>query len=552
MPAPGRRPAVALFTVALIGYTVVGIVLALRYNLIEGDAASRVANAGYVLYSRHPHVSAVGFVWNPLPSLMEVPILQLSTLWPELKTYALAGVFQSAAFMAGAVVLVRRIAVDRRVGGAWRWIAVSCFALHPMIVMYGGSGMSEAAELFFALWAVRRLLLWVELRRAGDLAWTGIALGLGYLARYEFIPAAAGAAALVGVLAYIRAASSARWQTSLLSVLIVVYPITMAFVAWALIGWLISGDLFAQLWSPYGNDSLVAEFAERGPRQAETVSPWMLGARMLGMQPFAVIATALAVATALVRRRAEHLVAPAIIVPVLLFVVWGQYSATTFGWFRYYMLAVPLVVCVALVLWTAPADATGGGEDHRLGSARLGAALLSLSLIVGFPVTTAAMFDERLGNQQLRSGLLSIVDPERHPADERGHRRVMLDDRSVAEYFDRRHLADGSVLMDSVLTWGIWLASDNPRQFVITSDYDFTAALNRPWQYKIQYIVVSNPTLTDSDAVNRRYPQLWETGAGIGDLVYSVSGAAGDERFRVYRVLPQPEPSSTGLSQPGR
>ena len=38
-------------------------------GLVPGDALSRVANGYYTLFSRDPHLAAVGFVWNPLPSL---------------------------------------------------------------------------------------------------------------------------------------------------------------------------------------------------------------------------------------------------------------------------------------------------------------------------------------------------------------------------------------------------------------------------------------------------------------------------------------------------
>jgi len=96
-------------------------------------------------------------------------------------------------------------------------------------------------------------------------------------------------------------------------------------------------------------------------------------------------------------------------------------------------------------------------------------------------------------------------------------------------------------LMDTFFGWGIWLASDDPKQFVVTSDYDFTPALNRPWDFGIQYIVLSNPALSDADAVHQRYPTMWFDGAGFATLVYSANGPGGDERRRVYRVEGPPE-----------
>src|SRR5688572_23128027 len=83
--APVRWRGAVLFWLLSMGYFVVGAVLMLRYNIFEPDAPNRVANAGFALHSRDPHLSAIGFVWNPLPSLVELPLVWLSQWWPILK-----------------------------------------------------------------------------------------------------------------------------------------------------------------------------------------------------------------------------------------------------------------------------------------------------------------------------------------------------------------------------------------------------------------------------------------------------------------------------------
>lgn len=544
MTAPARRWGIALFAILTALYFSIGALLVLRYNMFDPDAPSRVANAGYAVMSRQPHLSAIGFVWNPLPSLVEVPLLQFSRWWPEVKTHGLAGVAQSALFMAGAAVMVRRIALDRGVGTAWRWLAVACFALQPMIVIYGASGMSEAAQVFCVLWCARHLMQWVNRKRVGDLAWAGVALGVGYLARYEIVAAACGAAALVAVVAFRRSERANRINSAVLSVIIVLFPLAAAFSIWAFTGWVVSGEAFATLTSQYGNGSQVAAAVERaGPHVKAASDDWVvIAARMLGMQPFLGLAAAGAVALAVLSRKADALVPVFTLGPILAFAAWGQYSSTTFGWFRFYLLAVPLVICVALACWEPVATAARAWWRADTVPSRLGAGLLCASLTIGLPVTVMAMSNERIGNQQLQYGLKSLIYPEDYPPSEQWYRRLMVNDRTLAEYFDRKRLPEGAVLMDTFNTWGIWLASDNPKQFVITSDYDFTAVLNRPWDFGVQYIVASNPGISDADALNVRYPTLWADGAGIGTLVHSVYGATGDERFRIYRTTGRPAP----------
>lgn len=541
-----RGPWVLLGTLSVLYFTV-GAVLVLRYNLFDPDAPSRVANAGYVFMSRDPHLSAIGFVWNPLPSLAQIPALAFTDWFPSLKTHGLAAVVQSALLMAAAAVMVRGIAVDRGVPVLWRRVAVGCFALQPMIIVYGASGMSEAAEVFCIVWCVRHLLRWVRTRREGDLAWAGIALGVGYLARYEVVVAGVGAALVVAAVALTGTTGRRRFTDTALSVLIVVFPLVTAFVAWAATGWVVTGELFATLSSKYGNDHQVeAAMLKAGPHARAASDDWVvIAARLLGMQPFLGLAAAAAVTIAAVRRRIDALVPVAVFGPVLAFAAWGQYTSTTFGWFRFYLLAIPLVVCIALAFWEPADDRTDTQPAATAVPRRVGAALLSLSLAVGFPVTIGAMTDERIGNQQLQFGLSQLADPERYPPGELWYRRLMVDDRELAAYFDRRNLPPGSVLMDTFNTWGVWLASDDPKQFLITSDYDFLAALNRPWDFGVEFVVATAPSLGDSDALSQRYPTLWADGAGFATRVLAVSGASGDERFRVYRVTGPPKPTQS-------
>ena len=357
--APRRRGGIVLFFALAALYFAVGYVLVMRYTLFEGDATSRVANAGYVMGSRDPHLSAVGFVWNPLPSLVEVPILLLDHWWPELRTRGLAGVIQSAAFMAAAAVMVRRIALDRGVGSGWRTIAVVCFALQPMIIVYGASGMSEAAETFCVLWCVRHLMLWSDEPRINDLAWAGIALGVGYLSRYEVVPAALGAAVLVAVLAARRANVETRLASTLSQVAVVLFPITLATAIWALCGWVVNHELFATLTSQYGNANQVAAGIRRGDVAHNSPTEWVvISARLFGMQPLVGITAAGATAYALLARRPAVLVPLVTFGPVLGFAAWGQYSSATFGLFRYFLLAIPMVTCIALTCWT-PTPSSG-------------------------------------------------------------------------------------------------------------------------------------------------------------------------------------------------
>lgn len=107
--------------------------------------------------------------------------------------------------------------------------------------------------------------------------------------------------------------------------------------------------------------------------------------------------------------------------------------------------------------------------------------------------------------------------------------------RDVAAYLDSLGLPEGRVLLDSSSGFPIILQSRDPRQFVITSDRDFQAAVQAPPSFGIRYLVVPEDAgYAKLDALNRAYPGLYETGAGIARLVrtFSENGAA----WRIYDV----------------
>src|SRR6185437_6394723 len=77
--ATSESGAVVLIAFAL--YATVAILLDFKYQILPLDAVSRMANGYYVLWSRDPHLAAVGFVWSPLQSFADIPVLVFKPLF---------------------------------------------------------------------------------------------------------------------------------------------------------------------------------------------------------------------------------------------------------------------------------------------------------------------------------------------------------------------------------------------------------------------------------------------------------------------------------------
>ncbi|MFE4498547.1 ArnT family glycosyltransferase [Rhodococcus sp. NPDC056743] len=542
-----------MYSVVAVVYIALGVWLNAEVKFIFTDAMSRVAAVSAMLWSRDPHFAAVGFVFTPLPAVAQIPMGLLGQLWPELLRWNITASVMSALFMAGAVMQIRGIALDR---GCAKWVTVTLtvlFAVNPMILMYASNGMSEAPYLFFVIWAVRRLIRWMRNDDAHDLIAAGLSLALAYLTRYDALAPMFVAVVLVFVVSWVRFPKTDddskfhRWWAAGIDATVVLIPGLIAFLAWSASSWLITGQAFQQFSSVYGNSAII--------EQAGGAADTPLSRLMFSLTEIFVLGPAFPILTAAALILAWRRRDPEVVVPILLFgaVIGAQtllyMMGSTFPFLRFYLAVVPL--CFVLAVLIAPRDRTV--VSRRPGRAAVAEAIpdqpkyagpsimlvISLVLLLGSTALTfVAMGSPRLAS--LEHSLASVIIPGRQDPDEQAILRTFGAERRIADYLDALDLPDGSVLADTVLAFGVVTASDKPKQFVITSDTDFVKILNNPSENGVEYILtVPNEERGVADAINRRYPTMYETGSGgIGALVIEVENDGGTvpPAWRLYRL----------------
>ncbi|MGX9789951.1 ArnT family glycosyltransferase [Mycobacterium sp. MMS18-G62] len=550
-----RALKVTAFFGSLAVYLVVGYWLQVRHGFIIGDALSRVASAQTVLFSRDPHLAAIGFIFTPLTALTQIPAIALSPIWPEMAERAFSGSIMSSVFMAGAVVQVLMMGTDRGLPRMYSLAITAMFALNPMIIFYGSNGMSEAPFIFFMSWAVRRLILWMadddvhHLITAG-----GIAMGLAYLTRYDAVACIAAAGLLVGVTTYLRAKPAPRIRRALLDLLMVSGPGFAAFVGWAVISWLITGEAFAQFTSQYGNSAILEQSGSTAPTFSSGVT-------------FAVICTTLLAPTlvpiaawGLVRRWAKPnwqvmLVPLAIYGAALAFQAYSYASGSTFPFLRFYIIAIPLTACLAmlavpdgeLVASTRRGNYAPPAQPPPSRARWIAYAPIALAFAVTLPVTAWGMGQQKYAPQEYALGAVLAPDPNSvsdRKALERRIAATFSTERQIAHYLDNLNLPESSVITDTVYGFAILAASHHPKTFVVPSDPDFTELLNSPTESGVKYLLAVPPTgRGTSDALNLRYPTLYETGADIATLELEIPNDGDNQpTWRLYRVNePVPE-----------
>jgi len=350
-----RRPSDAwiVFGLALGLYLAVAAILVFKGNAVAGDGISRVGTANGVLFSRDPHLAAVGFVWSPLPNLVLVPLVPLKFLWPALVQQAFLGNIVSSLFMAGAVYQMLRFLQDLGVRRALQLMLIACFALHPMIILHGANAMSEAPLIFFLLLVVRHLVRWLNTREMASLTATGMYLALAYLTRYEATAAAVAVMAIVAAASYARARGARKTRVGLAvcDCLIAGAPYMVAFAVFAVASWLITGIAFQQFSSVYGTAAQLNAKGLSNP-SVHTELLWAVeGVKwMLALEPLLPVVAVVVAIRSLVRRDLQSLAAPAVLAAVVAFMFWAHSTGTVLQALRYFIVVIPLVTVLVGIL----------------------------------------------------------------------------------------------------------------------------------------------------------------------------------------------------------
>ena len=504
------------------GYLVLAALLVFRFHVVSTQALGIVANASYVLFSRDPHVAAIGFVGSPLPSILTLPLLPLRAVWPALTEVGFAACIVSALFMAGAVYQLHQLLRDSGVSRAPRLGLTLLFAVHPLILYTAASGVAEAGYIFFLLLAARHLARWLRDADTMGAMIAGFALAGAYLARYDAVLAGVAAMVVVGAVSFSRARDR-RLATAVCDTLIVGLPLAATAGVWAAAAWLVTGSALPQLSSTYGYVAQLDALREHGiVLKTVAASPHPTVVQLLALAP-ALPAAAVLLAIGWMGGKARaSLAAVGLLGPLAVAIAGASLLGLTFPWLRQLIVVVPLVTLLV---------GLGLAAGRR---SWLGPVAACLMLLAAVPTTLGAMLTARTGPEEMPV-LRAIV----------GHPTFVATPSSaiataVAQYLDGRYLGDGSVLVDSFTGFPVILTSRSPRQFIITSDRDFALALANPTSFGVRYLLLPAPAdgnfLGSLDALNRAFPGLWPSGAASGALEREFVGPTKRVEWRLYRV----------------
>ncbi|MFA7249263.1 MAG: hypothetical protein WC273_06460 [Dehalococcoidia bacterium] len=489
------------------------------------DAVSRTGNAIYAVLSRDPHLGAIGFVWLPAPSVIQIPLVLILNL---VHVPVFAGNVFSALAATAAVWVMWRLLADLRVPGGWVVALTTVYALNPMTVYYAVVGMSESFFILALLMVIWQFVVWVRDRSALSLAVGGVALAGAVWTRYEAIPliVAVGIAYMLHELARDEdRAAGTRAQAVLMTLL---GPAVGSLILWLFFNFLIMGDPLHFVNSEYGPMAQLRIGLRDGAGNTEVIaaSKSLVAAAQFGLKrilllsPFFVPIAIAVTARALFRKDWRAIGVLGIGGSMVLFSVYQLGTGGSFGWLRFFMYCQPLTIVFGAVAVV----------DYRRSVRNAVYAALLLAMLVAVPTSAWALWRADTGLEE--SGpVRHMIDPASPDA--------LVEERMVtgqiAEYLDA--LPQGQlVYIQTVSSWGVAVQAKDRTRLVITNDSDAERFLDDPVK-SLDYILV--PPLggiSNNGEVIRRFPGIWENGEPWLRLEHEWKFASGPS-YRLYRVI---------------
>ncbi len=516
-----------LFLISFILYMAVADYLVIHLHYTNADAFTRVADASYVLDSRDPHLGAIGFIWPPLPGLLNIPILALQHWFPFLITRAFAGSVQAALFGAGSVVLIniglRRAGVILPV----RWLVLVVWIANPMTALYSAQGMSEAPFVFFVIASLLSFMRWADSRKPAELAALGVLVGLGTLVRVEMIPMALAIGAAVFFCSIKRKTSWRQLETELL-----LYGLPAAFVLALWLGstWVIERDPLYIFHSAYSQQAAVT--GGFGASAVGDFSQWhnvvsYIGLQYLQLFPAVVVLVgAVALRTLVAKDRRPGFSLLALGLPVPLVDMYLLHAGNLPLILRYQIYVIPYAVILGIFLL----------KDLRKVSPRV-VSFAALVLVAVIGISNISTFELMSDAHRAHEESVAVVAAENNvPAGVVDTQFDPFDSaQAVARAVAQADKDHGLVAMDTFRSSAVFVTATDRSIYVVTSDEDFEAIVNQPQVYHVEYFLVPKPEGESKlDHINQLYPTLWSNGDNFATMVAEIGGPL---QYRLYRII---------------
>lgn len=496
--------------------------LAYKFNFIYGDSLSRTFHAYSVFFGNMPKLSAIGFVEPPLPTIVQLPLVLIKPL----DANGFAGNISSALFMAVASFYLYKIFSYFKIIRPYKILLVGCFITNPMILFYGANGMSEAAGIASLLITMFYSLVYYKTKNIIHLFELSLFLSLSILTRFEMI-------SLVPVYLCLLTLFLRRQTRKIaggkLEAVIILYlaPVVFTISIWLLINFLIMHDPFYFMHSAYSNSAQTRQLITHSIFFASLVGNigdafvYVIQRVFFIYPAFFVL---LIILSLLVRKNIPIILT--ITLPAIALIIIHTvflYKGQSFGWLRFFIYAIPCALIFEGFLLSC--------YKRKAKTSLITVIILFLLNGISSISTVYAMANPIFGREEHDFTQALIFRDRAYITVSSTYREIQLD-KKIAAYITTA-IYDGKVLIDDFTGFGIVYFTQDSHKYVETIDTNFPVVVNKPLaDTKVKYILVHDANgVGGLDAINKRYPHLFESGLSFTTLKKDFG------QWRLYKII---------------
>jgi hypothetical protein len=505
----GRRPvdierrwweSLAVFVVFTGGYFWLGYWLVVDMHVVGFETLDRLNRALMVWHNDPPKLSAIGFDYPPLATLLVAPLALSRSLARSLALVPLASAVFAGLTMVAFNTMLRRA----QIVAPLRVAVLLALGANPLVVLYASSGARHFIWIAFVVTAIGALFAWYVTADIRFVMIAGLAFSIASLAGYSsLIWFILGAMMIGGILARLGSDGTEVEGTVVGFAAPTVYVIAL----WTAFNLLLLHHPFA--WITASSDA-----AASGGLDSISVVELLraTGDLVFYGAPLAIVVLPALIFTGFARGNSFALwlgvlLAGSILLPA------GAVALKLTDSPMLMRNALPILLFAVIgAIWLARSADAGN---------TLVTALLVLGLLVSIPWTFQAMKTYRYQNLESSfAAAVSTGQSQEGAQTTNGEVVGIVSEQAMADYILNNVSQRSSILTDNAQTYGVMLLTGRPDLFfdrVDKSDGPWKTAAMHPAAY-IDYMLLS--TNSSGDLLSRLYPDAAAGSDGLLPVVY--------------------------------
>lgn len=492
----GRRPndvprrwweSVLVFAFFTVAYTWFGYWVVVDMHVVGFETLDRLNRALMVWHNDPAKLSAIGFDYPPLATLLIAPLAIFRGLVTSLAVVPLA----SAVFAAFTMVALNTMMRRALVAGPLRYAVLLALGANPMVLLYATTGTRHFVWIALVVTALGALFAWYITADVRFVMLGGIAFSIASLAGYTSLVFFLLSAIMIGAILARLGADGTEVEGTVVGF---ASPTVYVIALWTVFNLILLLNPFA--WITRSSDAAASggletfsavellratgELVLYGAPIAIIVLPALIFAGFARGNPFALWlgmmlgASILLPSMAVVLRLTDSPMLMRNSLPILLISVIGA-------------------------IWLARSAEEGS---------TLVAALVVVALVISIPWTLQAMKTYRYQNLEAPFAAAITTGQSQEGAQTLNREKVgIVSEQAMAKYIANNVSRDNSILTDNAQTYAVMMLTGHPEYFfdrIDHSDGPWKVAARDPGKYDIDYLLMS--ATDNGDLLTKLYP----------------------------------------------